>query len=1080
LRLFDKFYLRQERISLVKRFLLSLAFIAIYTNLVAQHEGYEASTYQSKQNQYYWKNRVPYEGYWQQDVHYTIKATVNEKLNIIDGSETLVYTNNSPDELAFVYFHLYQNAFQPESYFDNLSKSNGVKTQWTGYEAQKLGTSLSKVQQDGIDLKTELDNTILKVYLTKPLKSGESTSFEIDFITHYGNGATRRRMKYLYAFGKKLFNGTHFYPRISVYDKKFGWDTQQHLGREFYGDFGQFDVELNFASNYIVEATGLLINKSEVLPDSLLKKLDIKNFAKKPWNSKPSVIIPYSDSLRKTWKYHAINVHDFAFTASPHYRIGETRWNGISVIAVVQEPHAAFWQNAASYAAKLIEANSREFGLYAYPKMVVADAGDGMEYPMLTLDGGYDPDYRQLFAHEISHNWFFGMVGNNETYRAALDEGFTQFLTAWSLEQVDGKYLVESRSKSTYVKKHKDPAAARYIRVYKNYIHDAIENDTKQLNTHSDDFEGALGQGGGYKEVYYKTATMLYNLQYVLGDSLFLKAMQHYFDQWKIAHPYFEDFRNSFIEYTKVDLNWFFDEWIETTKTIDYSVKKIKRGATKGEYKITFERKDLAQMPIDFRVTTKNKKQYDFHIPNTWFVKETTATVLPKWAGWGNKLNTTYTAAISVPEKIKNVQIDPSYRLADHNLLNNSKKVPVRFKFDHQIKNEPVWESYELFWRPDIWYNGFDGIKAGVNFNGNYLRQKHIFDASIWLNTGTGQQNFSLFQNNFNPFSFRVEYKTALRSFAKKLNFIAGARQLDGLKSYKIGLEKFSSSEKTRFYIYFKTLQRADSSDLNYLLSPTEWQVGKQNNALHIGIDHSYYYSIGNGKINLDTRTAAFTKDYAYSIAALRVINKTRLGRLDLSTRIFGQYTIGNSLPDESSLYYAGANPEEMMENKFVRSVGLVPNDWQGYSSSTNHFHYGGGLNLRGYAGYTPIEFTTNNNQRKLYKGNSGAAINAELSFARVFRTGYSKIKNYFGLDIYLFGDAGSIDYSGDFGSRIFSDVRADAGLGTALTIKKWGVLDKPSPLTLRLDLPFFLSRPPNEAPEYIKFRWIVGVSRAF
>ncbi|MBL0049825.1 MAG: M1 family metallopeptidase [Bacteroidetes bacterium] len=603
-------------------------FLQVLICLLFQHVSFAQTsvtpgyTYRSSVNPYYWKNRKPNPEYWQQDVHYTIDATLDEKLGIIDGSEVLEYSNNSLDELQFVYFHLYQNAFQPGSYADNLMLNNGVKTKWSAYEAQKLGTTISKLEQNGVILKTELDNTILKVYLNTPLKPGETTQFEIDFVTHFGEGATRRRMKKFASFGSTAFNGTHWYPRISVYDRKFGWDTQQHLGREFYGDFGAFDVSLNFASNYIVEATGMLQNSDEVMPDSLRQKLDIKNFAHKPWNSKPSVVIPYQASQRKIWKYNAMNVHDFAFTASPNYRIGEKMWNGVHVIALVQEPHAALWQNAAEYAAKIIQVNSTDFGMFAYPKLVVADAEDGMEYPMLTLDGGYDPSYRQLLAHEIGHNWFFAMVGNNETYRPALDEGFTQFLTAWALEKIDGKYLVEFPPKSKYEKKYTRPTEARYERVYKSYVKDALKNETQQLNTHSDDFNGALGQGGGYKEVYYKTAAMLYNLQYVLGDSLFLKAMQHYVNQWQIAHPYFEDFRNSIIEFTKVDLNWFFDEWLETTKTIDYAVTSVKKTENKGEYCIRFTRREAAQMPIDFRIISKKNTIYDYHVPNTWFQKK--------------------------------------------------------------------------------------------------------------------------------------------------------------------------------------------------------------------------------------------------------------------------------------------------------------------------------------------------------------------------------------------------------------------------------------------------------------------------
>ena len=163
------------------------------------------------------------------------------------------------------------------------------------------------------------------------------------------------------------------------------------------------------------------------MPDDLRARLDIKNFAEKPWNSAPSIIIPYDSLSRKTWIYHAENVHDFAFTADPTYRIGEVEWNGIRAISMVQEPHASKWQNAAQFSADVIRVFSEDIGEYAYHKIIVADARDGMEYPMITLDGGKDPSYRGLLAHEIGHQWFYAMVGSNETYRAALDEGFTIF-----------------------------------------------------------------------------------------------------------------------------------------------------------------------------------------------------------------------------------------------------------------------------------------------------------------------------------------------------------------------------------------------------------------------------------------------------------------------------------------------------------------------------------------------------------------------------------------------------------------------------------------------------------------------------
>ena len=356
--------------------------------------------------------------------------------------------------------------------------------------------------------------------------------------------------------GYKHFNGVHWYPRICVYDRKFTWETDQHVEKEFYGDYGFFNISLTLPNHYVVEATGTLVNKDDVLPAALRKQLDIANFKDKPIGSQPSVITEPNGSF-KTWNFQAVNVHDFAWTADPTYRIGETTWNGIQCVAIAQENNAAGWQQTAQFTAKVIATYSRDFGMYNYPKIVCADAADGMEYPMITLDGGYYPSHQGLIAHEVGHNWFFCMVGSNETYRAALDEGFTQFLTAWCMRKLTKESQPELK------------------RAFAGYMEDAIDGTDEVLETHSNDFHSATGHGGGYKHVYYKTASMLYNLQYYLGDSVFLQAMKNYVEQWKFCHPYIEDFRNSIIQSAQTDLNTFFDKWFQTNKSADYSIKRI-------------------------------------------------------------------------------------------------------------------------------------------------------------------------------------------------------------------------------------------------------------------------------------------------------------------------------------------------------------------------------------------------------------------------------------------------------------------------------------------------------------------------
>ncbi|MCB0698020.1 MAG: M1 family metallopeptidase, partial [Chitinophagaceae bacterium] len=493
----------------MRNLLLLVLIVIIPASLHAQND----NEYRSTKNKMYWQNRKPDAAYWQQDVHYTIDARIDEEKHTIHAGEKLEYWNNSPDTLQYVYFHLWQNAFVKGSYLHKLEIANKVKPKLGEYEQEGLGCVVEDIEVDGQNVELDLDNTILKVYLPKPLLPGGKTTFTMKFTTYWDNGDTRRRMKMYDAWGAMHYNGVQWFPKMCVYDRKFGWDTYQHLNKEFYGDFGQYDVSLNFPSNYVVEATGAIQNRKEVLPEELREKLDVKNFKDKKWNEAPSIITPYKKGERKTWKFKAINVHDFAFTADPSYRINTEYWNGIECVGLVQEPHARGWQTSASYVAQIIKTFSEDFGKYQYPKMVAADAADGMEYPMLTLDGGSSPGYKGLLVHEIGHNWFYGMVGNNETYRASLDEGFTQFLTAWGLTRLEGDTISKKpeklRSTLAYY-----PGTYRDLRVYTRYIYDALNGDDMPLNTHSNDFGNALHHENGYGLVYYKTATMLYNLQY--------------------------------------------------------------------------------------------------------------------------------------------------------------------------------------------------------------------------------------------------------------------------------------------------------------------------------------------------------------------------------------------------------------------------------------------------------------------------------------------------------------------------------------------------------------------------------------
>lgn len=1047
--------------------------------LVAQTEYID---YRSATNPHYWKNRPPYPGYWQQDVHYTIKAELNDNSDIITGHEELIYWNNSPYTISYVYFHLYNNAQTKGSYLADLYKNNNYDLHFGRYRDNGLGTVVEAISTNGKALRTELDNTIMKVYLAKPLPPGESVTLDLDFKTYFDSEAIRNRMKMFNSFGQKHYDVVHWYPRVTVIDSKFVWNTDQHMDHEFYGDFGSFYVEMTLPNNYIAEGTGTLVNEKEVLPDDLRRRLDISNFLKKPFNSPPSTVVP-RDGSKKTWKFSAINVHDFALTADPNYRIGETSWNNIRCIALVQEPHAAGWYNAAGYIAKVLETNSYNIGPYHHPKMVVADAQDGMEYPMLTLCGGFDPGYRTLLIHEMTHNWFQGMVGSNENYRAYLDEGFTQFYTADTYQFIDGPITLEPTPRNWYVARFTDARRVIDDEIYTSFYNNAVtRHEETPLNTHADDFNGGIRHGGGYGQSYTKTAAMLKNLEYVLGRALFDKAMQHYFRQWKFCHPYPEDFRNSIIQYTGVDLNWFFDEWLETNKVIDYKIGRI-RYRRNGTCEITFKRKGSMQMPLDFVVIDKNDSARHYYIPNTWFEKTTGATTLPRWIGWGPKLKTSYTATLNINSRIHNVIIDPSYRMADVNMIDNAKRNRVSLRFDSKIYNPPNWKKYDMRIRPGIWYNGYDGLKFGAVLSGDYLNTRHVFELGAWLSSGLGQAwlDDTVRINKFNKVSFLFDYRTSTHSFIKKSAVYLQAKSLDGLDGGLLGFEKKSNNERTRIYTHLKAMWRDMPQDLVYLINDREWGYRKLNSAMHFGVEHNYRYKRGAGSVHIAARTAAFTEDYDFSAASFTGINRTELGPISLSTRVFGQIGFGSRLPSESMLFVAGANNEQLMDNKYTRSMGFIPKYWGNYGNVTNHFTAGGGLNLRGYSGYLLARRNADGSLSYDYKGITGASVNAEVGFGRLFGPiSRAALGRTIRLQPYLFGDAGIINTNSPGTANVMSDVMADAGAGITLNILRWGPLYNLKPLVIRFDVPFFVSRLPFNEDDYLQFRWMIGINRAF
>lgn len=1039
------------------------------------------NTFRQADNPWYWQNKLPYPGYWQQDVHYQIDAALDLDSGAIRGTKyELTYWNNSPDTLGELYFHLYQNAFQPGSHYHALNLENGVEPEFGPKEAIGLGTTIENLTVNGVAVETTLDNTILRVKLNQPLLPGSSLTVTCQFNTYFDKGEMRRRMKQFTAFGEEHFDGVHWYPVICVYDRKFGWTTEQHLDKEFYADFGTFDVALTLPSHYLVEATGILQNK-DVLPDSIWKKLDLNNFKEKDPNEAPSEILPKNGGTR-TWVFHAENVHNFAFTADPSYRFERLNWRGIEVVSAVQEPHAKAWLQSADYALKVIQIYDRDFGTYIWPKNVVADAQDGMEYPMLTLNGGSYPGHTGLLSHEIGHMWYYGMVGTNEQYRAFLDEGFTQYLTVWSLERIRGKGYQTSIKIGSY--ERRDSVRYRDLRWYIPYLHNVWDGLDMPLETHSSDFRGKLRHSGGYGLVYYKTAAMLEHLRYVLGDSLFLGAMQHYTHSFTGAHPYPEDFRRSVAEYTKQDLNWFFDQWLITTKEMDYGISGLKRNKKKGTYTVTLKREGSMQSPVHLRARTLEGDTLDFWIPNGWYEKPTDATVLPKWYGFGPNLHPEYTTELPIEGRVIALEVDPEQQTADFNRRNNFWPTNhVKNRFDDRLIAYDNYDSYVDYYRPDLWYNAYDGLQVGFTMSGDYFGEDEFYSWSTWWNSGWLQGAVEdPNQKDYRRISVLLTGRTSLRKLSpglymdNRLEYNTGLFRTNLIFEKTFQLPDGYSPEPNRTVLRFgpEFMIRQKPSDLGYLIYPDYWSTGKWNNTFRIDLTRYYTFDeAGRGELRLETRFAGPLSDFNYTTFDLESKRSTQIWKFDWRCRMYARYSDGTLAP-ESALFLAGGSPDEMGLSKFYRARGLFPAEWEGYGANPGNLHFGGGLNLRGYSGMEVLN-TDDGAVVGNFVGYSGASGSYELEFDRLAKIKLGKISKYLGLTPYLFTDLGvlALGKNEDLGN-----FRWDAGVGSALTISFGRA--RIQPLVLRFDVPLYVRVPTGADFDATAYRYVFGIGRAF
>ncbi len=589
-------------------------------------------------------------GYWQQKVDYKIDVDMKEKSYQYDGKMQLKYTNNSGQSLNKVYFHLYFNAFQPGSMMDNrlqnisdpdkrmatnigtkenpkyVSRISELKPDQIGYQ------KVTSLKQDGKAVSYKVDGTILEVTLAKPIAEGQTSTFDMVWNAQVPEQIRRS--------GRNSKDGVEFsmaqwYPKMAEFDPE-GWHLDEYIGREFFAPFGNFDVTINIDKDYVIGASGELQDPNSV-------KGYVKNPTIKTKNGKVA------------WNFKAENIHDFVWAADKEFIVEHAKSkHGVEVYLVYQDnDKSSAWKQAMPYALGFFDYNSEHFGEYPWKTYSIIQGG--MEYGTATLIAG-GSNLNSLIGtifHEAAHSWYQQLFGINETYNEWFDEGFTSYV-----EQMAHLNVVD---KLKVMPSNPNPDA------YKGYINLALSGKEEPASLLADYYNTNYAYS---LEAYYKGQVLAIQLGYIIGNDNLNKTFLEFYKQWKFKHPSGNDFKRVAEEVSGINLKWYFNLFLNTTRKIDYAVEAV-NGNT-----ITIANKSDFAMPIDLLVEYTDGSKELFYIPLREMRGEKPAENLVEYQGAKRIILedwfwTKPTYDVKVSKEVKQVTIDPTKRLADVNDKNN-------------------------------------------------------------------------------------------------------------------------------------------------------------------------------------------------------------------------------------------------------------------------------------------------------------------------------------------------------------------------------------------------------------------------
>ena len=580
--------------------------------------------------------------YWQQAVDYKMEVEMDVDTFRYFGKQELLYTNNSPDSLKKVFYHLYFNAFQPGSEMAVRVKTGKDKNTRFSVDIDSLRPDeigylkVFNLKQEEVALKYELSETILEVMLSDPLGPGESTRLSLDF-----EGQVPKLVR---RSGRNSEEGValsmaQWYPKMAEYDYE-GWNAEPYLGREFHGVWGNFDVTLTLDKKYTVAASGYLQNPDEVG----------HGYSKKKGRARKGKL---------KWRFLAPRVHDFTWSADPDY-VHDT-YTGPNDVALHffyknNPKYIENWKKLQPKTAELMRFFNQTVGEYPYRQYTVAQGGDGgMEYAMLTLITG-NRNFESLVgvtAHELAHSWFQHVLATNEMKYEWMDEGFTTYISTLAKDKIlnENNFFPLERSYNSYL-----------------YLAQSGKEEPQQTNANRYDYNLAYEISA-----YSKGAIFLSQLGYIIGEDKLAKTLKEYYRLHQFQHPVPNDFRRIAERLSGIQLKWYLTDWTQTTKTIDYGIKSVEVDGTKTVIRI--ERIGSMPMPLEVLINFNDRPSEVHYVPIPLMRGEKQNPYSMKWTvhkdwPWAHP---DYELIIDHPKsKIVDIFIDPSYYMADTNRENNT------------------------------------------------------------------------------------------------------------------------------------------------------------------------------------------------------------------------------------------------------------------------------------------------------------------------------------------------------------------------------------------------------------------------